>query len=143
VGPVFESRINARFTDTTRRANEGQEQKMNTKEGVLISQAELQEIYELQRELISKQNHLEELKSNVKTLLIGKVRIQSGRFMAHLITIPGRNVPWKQVVVEELGADFAETCRKRFPVRVRFDVKVEEHAIVPLWKNDSGGIEVN
>src|SRR5208282_5060728 len=107
----FESRINARFTDTTRRANEGQEQKMNTKEGVLISQAELQEIYELQRELISKQNHLEELKSNVKTLLIGKVPIQSGRFMAHLITIPGRNVPWKQVVVEELGADFAETCR--------------------------------
>jgi hypothetical protein len=55
---------------------------MNTKEGVLISQAELQEIYELQRELISKQNHLEELKSNVKTLLIGKVPIQSGRFMA-------------------------------------------------------------
>jgi hypothetical protein len=78
VGPVFESRINARFTDTTRRANEGQEQKMNTKEGVLISQAELQEIYELQRELISKQNHLEELKSNVKLYSSVKCRSSPG-----------------------------------------------------------------
>ena len=37
---------------------------MIIKEGVQISQAELQELYELQREVIEKQNHLEELKSN-------------------------------------------------------------------------------
>lgn len=96
---------------------------MSIKEGVQISQRELQEIYELQRELVEKQNHLEELKSGVKTLLIAKVPIEFGRFAAHLITIPGRNVPWKQVVIQELGAEFADGVRKRYRVHVRFDVR--------------------
>jgi hypothetical protein len=119
---------------------------MSIKEGVQISQRELQEIYELQRELVEKQNHLEELKSGVKTLLIGKAPIEFGRFAAYLITIPGRNVPWKQVVIQELGAEFADACRKRYKVHVRFDVRVEEHAVEPLWKtgaNSDPGERIN
>ncbi len=107
---------------------------MATKEVVQITQSELQEIFELEREMQEKQVRLDELKNGVRVLLHNKVPIEPGRFVAHLVTIPGRNVPWKQVVVEELGMDFAEACRKRYPVKVRFDVKVEEHAILPLWK---------
>jgi len=108
---------------------------MSLKEVVLIRQSELQEIFHLERELSEKHQQLDELKQNVKVLLINKAPIEGGRFTAHLIKIPGRNVPWKQVVVEELGVDFAEDCRRRYPVRIRFDVRVEEHAILPLWRS--------
>lgn len=108
---------------------------MSIKEGLQITQAALQEVYELEREIAEKETHLGELKEGVKSLLIAKAPIEFGRFTAHLVTIPGRNVPWKQVVIEELGVDFMESCRRRYPVRVRYDVKVEEHAIPPLWRS--------
>ena len=108
---------------------------MTTKIAVQITQRELQEIFDLERELQEKEKHLEELKQNVKVLMFAKAPVEQGRFVPHLVKIPGRNVPWKQVVVEELGADFMENCRKRFPVKMRFDLKVEEHAVLPLWKD--------
>src|SRR5438067_11132275 len=107
---------------------------MSTDVVVVIRQSELKEIFELERELREKEEHLDQLKQNVKTLLFHKAAIEQGRFVPHLVKIPGRNVPWKQVVIEELGADFMEDCRKRYPVNVRFDVRVEEHAVLPLWK---------
>lgn len=112
---------------------------MSVKEVVQIRQSELQEIYDLERELADKQKHLEEMKQGVKELLFAKAPVEQGRFTVHLVKIPGRNVPWKQVVVEELGAEFMESCRKRYPVNVRFDVKVEEHAIPPLWRQTGDG----
>jgi hypothetical protein len=109
---------------------------------VQVTQRELQEICELQREVSQKQAHLDELKSSVKVLLIHKMPVELGRFDARLITKPHRSVPWKKCVVDNLGVEFAESFRKSFPVHVFFDVAVEEHAVPPLWKDGANSIEV-
>jgi hypothetical protein len=108
---------------------------VTTRIAVQITQRELEEIFELERELQEKEKHLDELKQNVKVLMFAKAPVEQGRFVPHLVKIPGRNVPWKQLFVEELGVVFMESCRKRYPVKMRFDLKVEEHAVLPLWKD--------
>ena len=44
--------------------------------------------------------------------------------------------------MDNLGLAWAEAYKKRFPVLMRCDVKVEEHAVAPLWKDGSGSIEI-
>jgi hypothetical protein len=102
---------------------------------VQITQQELQEIYDLEQDVGPKQKRIDELKSNVKALLISKMPVEFGRFDVVLIKRPGRHVPWRQAVVDYIGLDFAEKFKMRFPVFMRFEVKVEEHAVLPLWRN--------
>lgn len=72
------------------------------------------------------------------TLLEKRVVVELGRFDAFLVKIVARNIPWKQAVMDYLGEKFAEQYKKRFPVNIRFDVRVEEHAVLPLWNGDQG-----
>lgn len=58
---------------------------------VNITQAELQEVCELQRELAWKEQHLEHMKSNLMVLLRVGAPIEQGRFDARLATRMGRN----------------------------------------------------
>jgi len=104
---------------------------------VQVTQQELQEIFDLEHDVAPKLKRIEELKQGVKALLISKMPVELGRFDAILIRLPGRHVPWRLGFVENLGEKLAEEFKKRFPVQMRFDVKVEEHAVLPLWK--SGG----
>jgi hypothetical protein len=101
---------------------------------VRITQRELAEIDELQRDVSWRSKRLEELKSNVKAMLLHRIPIERGRFDAKLRKIVCRNVPWKSLVLEKLGDGVADWFRKLHPARVRFDVDVVEHASEPLWK---------
>jgi len=102
---------------------------------VHVTQQELQEICELQRDVAPKMRRIEELKQNVKILLIHKMPVELGRFDARLVKKFPRNVPWKEAVVQNLGVEWAEKYRKKFPPHMVCDVLVEEHAVYPLWKN--------
>jgi len=108
---------------------------------VQVTQAELREIAELEREVAPKVKRIAELKEGVKALLIAKKPVEMGRFDAFLVKIVSRAVPWKQAVVDYLGEKFAEQFKKRFQPRIRFDVRVEEHAVMPLWKGGQPGQE--
>jgi len=77
---------------------------------------------------------MEELKSNVRVLLLGRAGVEPGRFTAKLEKYPGRHIPWKQCVLENLGIDVAEEFRKKFRVHIRFEVRVIEYAVPPMWR---------
>jgi hypothetical protein len=112
---------------------------------VQVTQQELEEIFNLERQVAPLLKRIEELKSGVKALLIHKMPVELGRFDALLIKRPGRHVPWRQAVVDYLGLKFAEQFKKRFPVSMRFEVRVEEHAVLPLWKTgaEAAGDQAN
>jgi hypothetical protein len=101
----------------------------------VVSQKELAEWAELEREVAPKLKRIEELKSNIKVMLLHHSQVELGRFDAILIKLPGRHVPWRLGFIEYLGDARADEFKKRFPVQMRFDVKVEEHAVLPLWNN--------
>ena len=104
---------------------------------VRITQRELEEIFELERDVAPKLKRIAELKQGVKALLIQRMPVELGRFSPILIKLPGRHIPWRLGFIEYLGDQVANEFKKRFPVQVRFDVKVDEHAVLPLW-NDGG-----
>jgi hypothetical protein len=111
---------------------------------VLITQHELAEIAEMEREVRHAARRLDEMKSSVKEALMLRVRVQPGRFDAKLRKIVGRNVPWKTLVLERLGQAVADCFKKLYPPHVRFEVVVMEHAVEPLWKGkDDQAIEIN
>lgn len=105
---------------------------------VQITQAELQEIVELEREIAPKAKRVEELKEGVKALLLARKPVELGRFDAALIWKIVRHPAWRQIVVDHLGAEFAEKCRQDTPGHALCELKIEEHAVLPLW--NSGGI---
>jgi hypothetical protein len=104
---------------------------------VQVTQQELQEIVELERNVAPKLKRIDELKQGVKALLIARMPVELGRFDGTLIKLPSRHVPWRVGFIEYLGTKLADEFKKRFPVQMRFDVRVEEHAVRPLW-NDGG-----
>lgn len=109
----------------------------------VINQKELAEWAELEREVAPKLRRIEELKSNIKVMLLHHAQVELGRYDATLIKLPGRHVPWRQGFIEYLGAKLAEEYKKRFPVQMRFDVRVEEHAVLPLWNNSGAGTDAD
>lgn len=109
-------------------------------EGIRIRQEELGEIAGLEREISVKQKRVEELKSNLFPLLRAGVPIEPGRFDVRLDKRFGRSVPWKQLVINELGAEAADGYKSQFPVHIWFEVVVVEHAVPPLWKESAGEI---
>jgi len=111
---------------------------------VVITQHELAEISEMEREVAWRIKKLDEMKSSVKEALMLRVRVQQGRFDAKLRKIVCRNVPWKTLVLERLGEPVAEWFKKLYPPHIRFEVDVVEHAVEPLWKGkDDKAIEIN
>jgi hypothetical protein len=92
---------------------------------IQITQAELREIVHLQRDIAPKVERLEQLKSNVKAMLD-----------ANLVYRYIRHPAWKQIVIRELGQPFADECYRNSPGNTLCDVKVEEHAVLPLWNNE-------
>jgi hypothetical protein len=103
---------------------------------IQITQAELREIVHLQRDIAPKVERLEQLKSNVKAMLISHVPVELGRFDANLVYRYIRHPAWKQIVIRELGGLFADECYRNSPGNTLCDVKVEEHAVLPLWNHE-------
>ena len=101
---------------------------------VVITQRELGEIADLEREVAWRRKKADEMKSSVKAMLLSHIRVERGRFDAKLRKIVGRSVPWKSLVVERLGEAVADWFRKLHPPNIRFEVDVVEHAVEPLWK---------
>ncbi len=108
---------------------------------VYVTQKELEEIAEHDREISWRTKRAEELKSSVRILLHGGATVEPGRYDVRLEKRFGRSIPWKQCVIERLGMAFAEVFRKQYPVHVFFEVKVIEHAVPPLWRGIDGSIE--
>jgi hypothetical protein len=108
-----------------------------TSHRIQVTQHELRELCELQRDVAEKEKRIEELKSNIKALLIAKIPIEAGRFYARLFTRTVHHVAWKQAVIDNLGFEFAESFRKDSPSSILCDVIVEEYAGLPLWKGSS------
>jgi len=106
-----------------------------------VRQSVLEEISTLELDVAPKLKRIEELKSQVKQLLIRKATVEFGRYDVFVIKRPHRNVPWGRVVIEYLGQKFFDEYKKRFPVYIHFDIKVEEHAVLPLWKSASDGAQ--
>jgi hypothetical protein len=111
--------------------------------GIQIRQQELQDIYELDRDIAQKQERVDQLKSNLKALLFEKMPVESGRFDARLIFRTVHHPAWKQAVIENLGPEFAESFRKSSSSSRLCEVLVEEHAVPPLWRQtmDASGSE--
>jgi hypothetical protein len=103
---------------------------------IQITQSELQEIVCLQRDIAPKVERLEQLKSNVKAMLISHVPVELGRFDANLVYRYIRHPAWKQIVIRELGRPFADECYRNAPGNSICDVKVDEHAVLPLWNHN-------
>jgi hypothetical protein len=103
----------------------------------VIRQSELQEIHDLQAEIAEKQSRADSMTENVKALLFAKAPIESGRFDARLDFKRMHNPPWKRIVIEQLGAEYAEAVRRSTPTVTRCEVVIIEHAIPPLWKNQA------
>ena len=111
---------------------------------VLITQRELTEISELEREVAWRAKKAEDMKSSVKAMLLSHIRVEPGRFDAKLRKQFCRSVPWKSLVIEKLGQPMAEWFRKLHPVHIRFEVDVVEHAVEPLWKGkDDRAIDIH
>lgn len=105
---------------------------------IKITQAELKEVSELERELLWKQKHLEEMKGTLLVLLRGGAEIEDGRFDARLETRIGRPVPWKKEFIARLGEALANLVKRDYRTHVWFEVKVMEHAVPPLWRSGTG-----
>jgi hypothetical protein len=103
---------------------------------VKITQQELADISEMEREVAWRTRRLDEMKSSVKEALLLRVPVEPGRFGARLKTIPFRNVPWKTLVLEKIPKPIIDGFRKLYPVRVRSEVVVVEHATQPLWNGE-------
>ena len=101
---------------------------------IQITQAELREISDLQRELAWKSKHVEDMKATLLVLLREGVPIEKGRFGARVVTRIGRPVPWKRAFIERLGEAAADLLKKTFKTHVWFDVEVREYAVLPLWR---------
>lgn len=101
---------------------------------IQITQAELREISEMEREVAWKTRHVQQTKANLLVLIRGGVPVQKGRFDARVVTRIGRAVPWKQLFVERLGAAAADVIRRTFKRHVYFELQVIEHAVLPLWQ---------
>ena len=105
---------------------------------IKITQAELKEVNELEREVAWKQKHLEDMKGTLMVLLRGGAEVEDGRFDAKLVTRIGRPVPWKQEFLDRLGEAVANLVKRQYKTHVYFEVKVMEHAVPPLWQGGTG-----
>jgi hypothetical protein len=103
----------------------------------VVTQNELQAIHDLQAEIGEKQNLLGSMMGNVKALLFVKATIEPGRFDARLAFKKMRNPPWKQIVIEQFGADYAEAVRASTKAVTRCELVIIEHAIPPLWRKSA------
>jgi len=104
---------------------------------IQITQQELGEIFYLRREIKQKSERLEEVTSNVRAMLIGGIPIEPGTFDAYLGFLRVRTPPWKQIVIDNLGIEFAEKCRKETSSHTICEVRIEEHAMFPSWNEGS------
>jgi predicted transcriptional regulator len=105
---------------------------------IKITQAELKEVNELERELGWKQKHLAEMKDTLMALLRGGAEVEDGRFDAKLVKRIGRSVPWKREFIARLGEALANLVKRDYKTHVFFEVRVMEHAVPPLWRSGAG-----
>jgi hypothetical protein len=105
---------------------------------ITITQAELKEYSELEREVKVKQQHWEEKKESLLLLLRGGAEVEDGRFDARLITRVGRSVRWKFEFISRVGEAIANAVKREYKTHVWYDLQVMEHAVPPLWRGHEG-----
>ena len=98
----------------------------------------------MEREVAWRVKKADDMKSSVKAMLLGHIRVEPGRYDAKLCKKVCTNVPYKSLVVEKFGQAVADWFRKLHPARIRFEVEVIEHAVEPLWKGkDDQSFEIS
>ena len=101
--------------------------------GVLISQMELQKIAEHRREITWHSSQLKPLEKDVLDLLIAGATVEPGRYRANVSYMRRHNAAWKDVVIRELGEDFAHRIYKSSPIISIPRLQVVEHPPLPLF----------
>lgn len=104
---------------------------------IQITQQELGEIFHLRRNIAQMTERLGEVTSNVKAMLIHRVSIEPGPFDAYLDFRRVRNPAWKQIVIDHLGPEFAEKCRREVQSHPICELMIEQHAMFPSWNQYS------
>lgn len=107
---------------------------------IQITQSELMEINELERDLPLKTKHLKDMKENLLALLRAGATVEEGRFDARVVKRIGRAVPWRQLFVEKMGQAAADLLKRTFKTHIYFEAEVVEHAIPPLWRRGNGDL---
>lgn len=133
MGSVPHGGFVARAAAVSLGANQTQECEVEHDMDIQITQQELGEIVYLQREIKQKTERLEEVTSNVKAMLFGHVPIEPGRFDAYLDYRRVRTPAWKEIVIDNLGQEFADKCWRETQSHPMCQVKIEEHAMFPSW----------
>jgi hypothetical protein len=105
----------------------------------MITQAELMQINELERNLPLQKRQLQEMKDNLLALLRAGAPIEEGRFDARIAKRIGRPVPWKKCFIEKVGQAAADLIKRAFKTTVYFEAEVVEHAITPHWRGNGNG----
>ncbi|KKK71937.1 hypothetical protein LCGC14_2908900, partial [marine sediment metagenome] len=59
--------------------------------------------------------------------------VEDGRCGVRIDWRRRRNVAWRQLVITELGEDFADAAYKRAPLVTMATLVVVEHPPLPLW----------
>lgn len=101
--------------------------------GVLIRQSELQTISKYRREVTWFNSQLRPLEKDVLDLLIAGAGVEPGRFRANVSYMRRHNPAWKEVVIRELGEDFAHNTYKSSPVICIPKLQLVEHPPLPLF----------
>jgi hypothetical protein len=105
---------------------------------ITITQAELKDFSELEREVKMKKQQCEEKKESLLLLLRGGAAVEDGRFDARLITRVGRNVRWQFEFISRLGEAVANAVKREYKTHVWYELQVMEHAVPPLWRGTTG-----
>lgn len=114
---------------------------MDNEHGLVVTQAELSEIIEHEREIQWRTKRANELRESVRALLHGGAQVENGRFGASLAKRIGRAVPWKRLFVEHVGEDEAKELKRQFKVHLYFELVVQEYAVPPLWRGQDDAFE--
>jgi len=102
-----------------------------------ITQAELSEINDLERELPLKRLQLASMKENLLLMLRAAVPIEPGRFDAEIAKRIGRPVPRRRLLVERVGQPAVDAMKRVFKATVWYEAKIREYATLPLWNKNS------
>jgi len=105
---------------------------------IRVTQAELSEINDLEREIPLKRQRLEGMKANLLIMLREGVPIEPGRFDAKVVRRIGRPVPWRQILIDRLGRPAVDALKRAFKTTIWYEAKVVEYATLPLWNKNSG-----
>jgi len=98
-----------------------------------VTQGELEEIAIHRREYSWHKKELERMERDAVHLLLAGAAVEDGRFVAKVTFRSQHSLSWKNVVVRELGEEFAlQEWRNSRLIKIP-RLSLTEHPYMPLW----------